>query len=256
MNRSHFLQRLVAIGGYGSFKLQALVPKRKVYLLQFFVAGFRHYKGMEILPHMEVNDLLELRREPDNEHDDCAIALYWQQEKIGYIPAHSNETLAKLLDAQALPLLGMVTHLNREVKPWENVVAAIYFLQDETVEIPAYAAHLKQVAQPVYTTSKKAVQDKLFENIFDYDNRIVDVSAITIPSIKNHFQQYYERDKKRQVMYNGKPHAHVPTDDIYTYMYNVNPVEWVTADNGEDYILFEFIENPDTDAYSLPTTEP
>jgi hypothetical protein len=253
MNRSSFLKRLVAIAGYGSFKLQALVPKRKIYLLQFFVAGFRFHKGMELLPYMEVNDLLELRREPDNEHDECAVALYWQQEMIGYIPAASNEMLAKLLDAQALPLLGMITHLNREVKPWENVVAAVYFLQDETVEIPTYAAYLKKVAQPEYTTTKKATRDKLYEDVFDCSNRIVDADAITIPPIKKHIQQYYHRDKSRQVIYKGKPYMHMPTDDIYTYMYNVNPVEWVTADNGQKYILFEFIESPDTDSYSLPT---
>ena len=252
MKRSDFLQRFIAIAGYGSFNLQTLIPKRKIYLQQFFVAGFRHYKGMEILLYMEDNDLLELRREPQNEHDDCAIALYWQQEKIGYIPAELNEMLAKLLDAQALPLLGMITHLNREVKPWENVVAAVYFLQDESVEIPPYANYLKQVAQPVYRTTRKAENDKLFEQVFDYDNRIVEVSSITIPSIKKYFEEYYEMNKKRKVMYNGKPHAHVPTDDIYTYMYNVNPVKWVTADDGNKYILIEFIENPATDSYALP----
>ncbi len=251
MKRSDFLQRLIAIAGYGSFNLQTLIPKRKIYLLQFFVAGFRHYKGMEMLAHMEANDLIELRREPDNEYDDCAIALYWQQEKIGYIPADYNEMLAKLLDAQALPLLGMITHLNREVKPWENVVAAVYFLQDEKVEIPAHAAYLKQVAQPVYKTSKKAARDKLFEQVFDYDNRIVDVAAIEIPEIKKHFERYFDH-KKYKVMYNGKPHAHVYTDDIYSYMYNVNPIEWVIADDGKKYILFEYIQNPGTNSYSLP----
>jgi len=243
MKRSDFLQRLVAITGFGSFPLQALIGKRKIYLQQFFVAGFRHYKGMELLSYMAVNDLLELRREPENEHDDCAIALYWQQEKIGYVPAEINEMTAKLLDAKALPLLGMITHLNTEVKPWENVVAAVYFLQDESVQIPAHAAYLKQLAQPVYKTSKKATREKLFEQVFDYDNRIVDIHSITIPEIKKHFEQYYS-DKKYTVMYNGKPHAHVYTDDIDTYMYNVNPLKWITADDGKKYILFDFIDNP------------
>lgn len=155
MKRSDFLQRLVALAGFGSFTLQTLIPKRKLYLQQFFVAGFRHYKGMELLDYMRVNDLLELRREPGNEHDGCAIALYWQQEKIGFIPSAENEMTAKLLDAQALPLLGMITHLNKEVKPWENVAAAVYFLQDETVEIPAHAGYLKQVYKPVYKTNLK-----------------------------------------------------------------------------------------------------
>jgi hypothetical protein len=246
MNRSDFLQRFIAIAGYGTFNLQTLIPKRKIYLQQFFVAGFRHYKGMDMLPHMLANDLLELQREPDNEHDECAIALYWQQEKIGYIPSDLNEMTAKLLDAQALPLLGMITHLNMEVKPWENVVAAIYFLQDETVEIPAHADYLKKTLEPEYRTSKKADRDKLFEQIFDYSNRLVDVSAITMPAIKKHFEKYFT-DEKYKVMYGGRPHAHVYTDEIYSYMYNVNPIKWVTADDGEKYILFEFVENPDTD---------
>lgn len=245
MKRSDFLQRLIAIAGYGSFNLQSLIPKRKIYLQQFFVAGFRHYKGMDMLPYMQVNDLLELRREPDNAHDECAIALYWQQEKIGYMPAKENEMTAKLLDAKALPLLGMITHLNTEVKPWENVVAAVYFLQDENVEIPPYADYLKKQLEPEYRTSKKANRDKLFDQVFNYPNRLLDVSAIKMSDIKAHFEKYYSSEKYR-VLYKGRPHAHVYTDDIYTYMYNVNPVEWVTADDGEKYILFEFTENPDT----------
>lgn len=246
MKRSDFLQRLIAIAGFGSFSPQSLIAKRKIYLLQFFVAGFRHYKGMELLQYMEVNDLLELRREPGNEHDECAIALYWQQEKIGYVPYDFNEMPAKLLDAQALPLLGMITHLKREVKPWENVVAAIYFLQDETIEMPPHANYLQQLAQPVYKTTARAQKEKMMEDVFECDNRIVDISNIKIESIKQHFEKYYQEDKYR-VIYNGKPYAHIYTDDIYTYMYNVNPVKWVKADNGEDYLLFEFIENPDTD---------
>src|SRR5690348_14817166 len=124
MKRSDFLQRLIAIAGVGSFSLQTIIPRRKIFLQQFFVAGFRHYKGMELLPYMQENDLLELRREPDNEHDANAIALYWQQEKIGYLPADINEVTARIMDAKALPLLGMITHLNHEAKPWENVAAA------------------------------------------------------------------------------------------------------------------------------------
>ncbi|MGN6299437.1 MAG: HIRAN domain-containing protein [Ginsengibacter sp.] len=49
-----------------------------MYLLQSFVAGFRFYKGMELLPHMQEQDIVELRRQPDNEHNEFAVAVYWQ----------------------------------------------------------------------------------------------------------------------------------------------------------------------------------
>ncbi len=244
MRRSDFLQRIIGVAGFGSFNLQTLIPKRKIYLQQFFVAGFRHYKGMELLPYMNNNDLLELRREATNEYDDCAIALYWQQEKIGFIPADLNKLLAKLMDANALPLLGMITHLNKEVKPWESVMAAIYFLQDESIEIAPHAAYLQQLAKPVYNTLPKAQNDKLFEDVFEVSNRILDVDAIELPEIKAHYKKYFN-DKKYAVMYKGKPHVHAYTDDIYSFMYNVQPIEWVTADDGEKYLLFDFVTNPD-----------
>lgn len=237
MKRSDFLQRLIAIAGFGTFNVQALIPRRKIYLQQFFVAGFRHYKGMELLPYMQVGDLLELRREPGNEHDDCAIALYWQQEKIGYMPAGLNEMPAKLLDAKAIPLLGIITHLNREVKPWENVAAAMYFLQDETVKVPGY---LRQKKEPVYTILKKARKNTLFEEIFENSNRIVDAQNIQDPVIKSQIEHFAKRNKNT-VMLKGKPYVHLFTNDIYAYLYQVNPVKWVTADDGNKYILFEFV---------------
>lgn len=246
MKRSDFLQRIIGIAGFGSFNLQTLITKRKIYLQQFFVAGFRFYKGMELLPYMNNNDLLELRREASNEYDDCAIALYWQQEKIGFIPADLNKLLAKLMDANALPLLGMITHLNKEVKPWENVMAAIYFLQDETIEIAPHAAYLQQLTKPVYNTIPKAQNNKLFEDVFDVSNRIVNVDAIELPEIKAHYKKYFNH-KKYMVMYKGQPHVHAYTDDIYSFMYNVQPIQWVTADDGEKYLLFKFETNPDDD---------
>lgn len=245
MKRSDFLKRLILISGFGSFKLQTLIPKRKIYLQQFFVAGFRHYKGMDLLPYIQENDLLELRREPENNHDECAIALYWQQEKIGYIPAEINEMTSKLLDAKALPLLGMVTHLNREVKPWENVVAAIYFLQDDTIKIAPHANYLQQLQTPIYTTTKKTKRNKLLEEIFECTDRIIDTEAITIPEIKRHFTKYYTR-KVPIVKYKGRHYTQVSTDDIYTFLYQVNPLEWITADDGKKYLLFNYVDNSNT----------
>jgi hypothetical protein len=62
MKRTDFLKRLVSVAIFGQMPLNVLETKRKIYLLQCFVAGFRHYKGMEILSEMEVNDFIELKR--------------------------------------------------------------------------------------------------------------------------------------------------------------------------------------------------
>jgi hypothetical protein len=186
---------------------------------------------MELLNEMEVNDLIELRREPDNIYDEFAIALYWQQEKIGFIPAEFNETIARLLDAQALPLLAGITHLNKEVKPWENVRIAVYFLQEEN-KLPSNTDYLQQLVDPVYrTVSKKNLMNDLYETT----NRIIRVTTIQEKSIKEFYTKYFGHKK---VYVKGEEHILIDTDDIYTHMYNNFPVKWVKADDGERYLLF------------------
>ena len=244
MNRLQFLKRFVGIAGFGFMPLSEIFTKRKIYLLQCFVAGFRFNNGMELLELMEVNDVIELKREPNNEHDTSAIALYWQQEKIGYVPADNNLILAKLLDAEALPLFAIITHLNKKVKPWENVSIAIYFLQEEKKELHPHALYLQNLYRPHYTSLKKNTSSFDYEEFFENPNRIIDfdvIDAIKDEEAKNYFTKYL---KKKIVYYKSKPHGLVNTNDIYVYMYNMNPIEWVVADDGEKYILFDFNENP------------
>ena len=75
MKRSDFLQRMIGVALIDKLPISELILKRKVYLLHCFVAGFRYYRGMDLLIEMEVNDFLELRREPNNEYDEFATSV-------------------------------------------------------------------------------------------------------------------------------------------------------------------------------------
>lgn len=154
---------------------------RKFYLLQFFVAGFRYYKGMELLGQMNEGDQLELVREPENEYDDCAIALYWNKGKIGFIPRDENALLSRLIDAQALEMVAEITHLNKKVEPWENVNVAVSFLKETTDKIPENMKYLTVLTTPYYRSYKvnddyvsrvevedETDEDEEFENSTDW----------------------------------------------------------------------------------------
>lgn len=145
----------MAIGAFSFLPTNALQHYQKFYLLQCFVAGFRYYKGMELLAEIKEGDMLELVREPHNEYDDCAIALHWNKHKIGFVPAEHNEVLCRLLDAHALPLMAEVTHLNKEVQPWENLCMAVYFLKETTLAaLPSEQVYLTELRTPEYTSYK------------------------------------------------------------------------------------------------------
>jgi hypothetical protein len=155
MHRKSFIQHLATLGAFGFLPLSAFKHYQKYYLLQCFVAGFRFYKGLELLNEMKEGDQLELVREPDNEYDNSAIALHWNNHKIGFLPAGENELLSRLLDAKALELTAEITHLNKAVKPWENLCVAIYFLKEaHATSINSGNEYLTRLDTPHYTSFK------------------------------------------------------------------------------------------------------
>jgi hypothetical protein len=165
MNRLTFLKNILALGGSALLPIGLVKNYRKFYLLQCFVAGFRFYKGMELLDQMQEGDMLELVREPDNAYDEAAIALHWNGEKIGFIPKSENEFLSKLLDAEALELMAEIAHLNKEVKPWENLHVGVYFLKNWEGDLPKDKEYLAELRSPRYRTLKRT------ENLITRINR-------------------------------------------------------------------------------------
>lgn len=157
MKRIEFIKNILALGGLSflSGKSITIAHYQKYYLLQCFVRGFRFYKGISLLHSMKEGDLLQLVREPGNPHDPCAIALHWNCEKIGYIPAESNEILSKLLDAGIPELIAEISFLKAEAAAWENVHISVYVLK-ELKNAPAdNAAYLTMLETPKYHSLKR-----------------------------------------------------------------------------------------------------
>ncbi len=154
MNRSTFIKNIITAFGASALPVHLITPYQKVYLLQCFVRGFRYYKGESLLPKMKVGDMLELVREPENEHDEFAIALHFNREKIGFIPMESNEVLSRLMDAAVIPLQAELTHIEMKAETWENVHIAIYVLKPDDHPIPKDKAYLTQLDTPYYYSLK------------------------------------------------------------------------------------------------------
>jgi hypothetical protein len=88
----------------------------EIQLLECYVAGTSFREDMEeIEPELQKEDLLVLKREPDNEYDKLAIAVYDKEERlIGYIPQRKNEIPARLMDA------GKIVFGKIESKNWQD----------------------------------------------------------------------------------------------------------------------------------------
>lgn len=67
------------------------------HLLSFYIRGVRYYDACEVIKYLEPADRLTLVPEPDNPYDHEAVAIYFHDTKLGYIPREMNETIFKML---------------------------------------------------------------------------------------------------------------------------------------------------------------
>ncbi len=155
MNRQLFLTNLVSLVGMAAIPKNLQIQYQKIYLLQFFVRGFQFNEGKKILHLMKSTDLLELKREPYNQYDNFAIAIYYQNFKIGFVPAEKNEVLARLMDANMMEIMAEITHVELQSESWENCCCAIFILKkivnksSKDSNIPTY---LSEIENPIYYT--------------------------------------------------------------------------------------------------------
>lgn len=83
-------------GGGGELMLFA----RELVVLECHVAGTSYLELEEVEPKLKSDDRFFLIREPQNEHDSFAVAIYTADKvKLGYLPKSKNESVARLLDA-------------------------------------------------------------------------------------------------------------------------------------------------------------
>jgi len=79
--------------------LSISVMPKEILVLETIVAGTSFRKLKELEPKLTTQTKLEVKREAKNEFDEFAIALHFENKKVGYIPKDSNEVIARLLDA-------------------------------------------------------------------------------------------------------------------------------------------------------------
>ena len=74
------------------------IKKQKELFLSCNVAGFAHYEGCVVFNELKIGTPLLLVREDENSYDHDAVAIFYGETHIGYVPSSKNEQLATMLD--------------------------------------------------------------------------------------------------------------------------------------------------------------
>ena len=64
----------------------------------FYIAGFTYYDGVDVFENFKIGAELLLKAEPENPFDPNAVAIYYHDTKLGYVPRSENELLRKFLN--------------------------------------------------------------------------------------------------------------------------------------------------------------
>ena len=72
---------------------------KEIVVLECLVAGTSFRKLDKVDNELDKKVKLTMKREADNTFDNFAIALWFQQTKVGYVPREKNEVIARQMDA-------------------------------------------------------------------------------------------------------------------------------------------------------------
>ena len=120
MKRRTFFQRLFGSLGAAATGAAIAVETRSVLIQESPVAGFQFHQGDAIWPLLAIGAGLKLVREPENIHDADAVAVYFQNEMLGYVPRGENSAIAQMLD-RGENLVTSISKLQVADDPWERI---------------------------------------------------------------------------------------------------------------------------------------
>lgn len=102
--------------------------RQEIFLLEIIVAGITFCKEIESIEGAIVPEkVLTMKREPNNQYDQFAIAIYCDTIRIGFVPAEMNLVCSRLMDAGKLFFCRVVS---KDWKGnWLRVKANIYMVE-------------------------------------------------------------------------------------------------------------------------------
>lgn len=135
MKRRYFLGSLAAVpatlplagqarGAVRAGEVRGREAVRDLLIQESPVAGFQYHDGEAVWSRLSAGDPLRLLREPGNPHDRRAVAVYWGDAKLGYVPRVANTAVSQMMD-RGERLTARIEHLRESRDPWKRVGVSI-----------------------------------------------------------------------------------------------------------------------------------
>lgn len=96
--------------------------------MHFDIAGFTYWDGCIVFDQLRIGSKLHLVGETDNRFDPYAVAIYYEDYKLGFVPRTENRQLSKLIEMGYADIFDVrINRITPELHP-ENQVSVIVYL--------------------------------------------------------------------------------------------------------------------------------
>lgn len=103
---------------------------KKKYFSSFNIAGFTYYDGTIVFSRLKIGTKLKLKRESNNRYDENAVAIYFEENKIGFIPHESNKEISLMLWANANVFEARVQRISPDATPEKQIHVTVFVVKN------------------------------------------------------------------------------------------------------------------------------
>jgi hypothetical protein len=102
------------------------------HVTHFNIAGFTYYDGPIVFTRLKVGTPLRLVVEPENKFDPNAVAIYFREKKIGFIPRDKNDLFNIFFEQGYKNIFeAYINRLSPDSYPEQQVGVAVYLKKNE-----------------------------------------------------------------------------------------------------------------------------
>ena len=127
MKRRTFFKQLFGVIGVAATGATPALQTRSAMIQESPIAGFQFHEGDAVWPSLAVGAKLALMREATNTHDPDAVAVYFHNNKLGYVPRAENSAIAQMLD-RGEALEAKISGLLLAEDSWERVRFTVFLV--------------------------------------------------------------------------------------------------------------------------------
>ena len=101
----------------------------KEHLAHFDIAGFTYYDAAEAFENLKIGTKLQLKIDEENKFDARAIAIYFNDFKLGFVPRSENRIVYKLLKIGFEGLETRIQRIDATAHPENQVSVIVHLLE-------------------------------------------------------------------------------------------------------------------------------